>query len=81
MQNIVKGNVTKVIWVENFMKLVFIQVHPTLIDFDYQYVIVLIANPKWVVASYNGSLLHLYGLSTKCTLFKCHKCIVKSSIS
>jgi len=80
MHNIFKSNVTKAIWLENFMKLVFIQVHPTIIDFDYQYVIVLIVNPKWVVASYSGSLLHLYGLSTKCILFKCHKHIVKSSI-
>jgi hypothetical protein len=80
VHSIVKGNATKAIWLENFMKLVFIQIHPTIIGFDYQYVIVLIENPKWIVASYGGSLLHLYGLSTKCTLFKCHKRIVKSSI-
>jgi hypothetical protein len=44
MHNIAKGNVTKVIWFENFMNLVSIQVHPTIIDFDYQYVIELILN-------------------------------------
>jgi len=56
VHNIVKGNVTKAIWLENFMKLVCIQVHPTVIDFDYQYIVVLIANLKWLVASYDGSL-------------------------